>query len=335
MMQQTPQYRPAENYLQHHFNTYITIDNIYTVFFSHMDNGFSAAGEFHDFYELVYVDHGAIYAEVGPPDGEHKTVLLEQGTAYLHAPGMYHRHYVEGAMRGALCIISFQCTSPLLRRLEEQCFQLGRRQKEYLSAAMHYASHLFKGVLDSRPRFIFIRAENCDKLMEQMFQNHLELLFLDFLCGSNEQNRGETLWKDTAAENMVEEVQVYLKQNIYAKVSINDICQKFAYSKTTLCNKFRAATGNSIIQYFNHLKVEEAMGLMENTGETITNIAERLSFSSCQYFSRVFKQVVGIYPREFKKSISNQVNAKFLQQLSTHNEKNNKYLHMLNYETEQ
>lgn len=334
MSAQFSQYRPADDYMQHYFNTYITIDNVFTVFFSHMDNGFSSAGEFHDFHEFVYVDHGAIYTEVGPEDNR-QTFLLEQGTAYFHAPGVYHRHYVQNNMRGALCIISFYCASPYLKRLEEHPFQLNRRQKELLAATMHYASHLFKGVQDSRPRFIFIRAENCNKLMEQMFKNNLELLFLDFLCGDYTHEQSTTLWLDAAAEGMVEEVQNYLKSHIYSKVNINDICQKFAYSKTTLCNKFKAVTGNSIIQYFNHLKIEEAMNLMENTGDTITNISEKLNFSSCQYFSRVFKQVVGIYPREFKKSISNRVNAKFLQQISTHNEKNSKYFHMLNYNPEQ
>lgn len=296
----------------------MVIDNIYTIFFSHMGNGYSSAGESHNFHEFVYVDQGEILLETGDSENRH-VIRLEQGSGYLHAPNVYHRHFVEKNMRGSLCIISFGCDSPILSRLDESVVFLTRRQKEYLATTMNCASHLFKGVVEYKTKLIFFRSENCDRLMEQILQNNLELLFLNILCDYKAREDDGGRLKNGMPELIVEEVQNYLKQNIYIKISISEICKRFAYSKTSLCNKFKAATGMSIIQYFNQLKIEAAMDLIENDNDTITHIAARLNFSSCQYFSKVFKQVVGIYPREFKSSITQKKNSKYLRKFTIYN----------------
>lgn len=55
-------------------------------------------------------------------------------------------------------------------------------------------------------------------------------------------------------------------------------------------------------EYVNKLRIEKSMELLRNTEMSITEIAERMGFSSSRYFSTAFKKYTGITPTQFKES---------------------------------
>lgn len=306
-------------YLCYPLETHLRIDSVFTAFFAHMAHGYSSDGETHDFYELIYVDSGEINVEI--EDGPEKSVFkLKQGNLYLHAKNHYHRHCVTGQTKNSVCIISFNSeNSHVLSLVEEQIIHLTRRQKEYLSDAMRCASGIFKEIVEEDRRFLLLKRDGYYTFLDQIFKNSIELLFLDIVREDVTQNENgiihgdSMILKDKANEQTIENVKLFLKQNIFKKVKIADICNQFSYSRTTLCIKFKADTGMSIIDYFNHIKIEQSVEMIENSSLSLTMIASRLNFSSYQYFSKVFKDCNGIYPREYKKSIKQKENVRLLQ----------------------
>lgn len=304
----------------------LKIDNVYTVFFNNMRNNYSSAGESHKFYEFIYTDSGEVLVEIDSADGR-RTMKLEQGWAYLHPPNQFHRHFVTNQMKSTVCIISFECDDEVLRQIADKVIVLTNEQKAHLAKIMEYAAKIFKTIYEEGHYFKFFKFESYNHLIDQMFQNSLELMFLDMiiLADGNARVRSGML-KDQAAETLIEDIKDYLKQSIYDKVSIADICARFAYSKTTISNKFKDATGMSIIHYFQYLKVEEAVDLIENGKLSITNIASMLNFSSCQYFSLVFKSILGVGPRAYKKSITNKENVKYNASKNWGTKKDSKHL---------
>lgn len=315
-----------EQYLKHSFMSYLKIDNVYTVFFNSMRKNYSSAGESHGFYEFIYTDRGELLVEIDGEDGR-ETLKLEQGWGYLHPPNQFHRHYVTNQMKSTVCIVSFDCNDEVLKQIAKKVLILTTEQKAYLAKIMGYAAKIFKTIYEENQYFKFFKFESYNHLIDQMFQNTLELMFLDMivLADGNARIRSGIL-KDQASETLVEDIKDYLKQSIYDKVSIADICAKFSYSKTTISNKFKDVTGMSIIHYFQYLKVEEAVELIESGSLNITSIAAMLNFSSCQYFSLVFKSILGVNPRAYKKSITNKENVKYNPSKNWGIEKNSKHL---------
>ena len=94
-----------------------------------------------------------------------------------------------------------------------------------------------------------------------------------------------------------------MNENIYGNISVECICREFYLGKTAASTKFKQETGKSIIEYYNHLKVTKAIDLMYRTNMNVTEISEALSFSSSQYFSRVFKKHTGVVPSMYKYEI--------------------------------
>lgn len=66
---------------------------------------------------------------------------------------------------------------------------------------------------------------------------------------------------------------------------------------------FKRYTGESLIAYINQVRVEKAKELLRNSNDKIYLIAEEVGFSSQPYFIRVFKNVTGMSPNEYRKSL--------------------------------
>ena len=72
-------------------------------------------------------------------------------------------------------------------------------------------------------------------------------------------------------------------------------------SKYYLCRVLREKTHKTPIEYVLFKKIEFAKDLLLFSNEKISDIYGQLSFSDQSHFSKTFKNIVGMYPTEFKK----------------------------------
>jgi AraC-like DNA-binding protein len=71
-------------------------------------------------------------------------------------------------------------------------------------------------------------------------------------------------------------------------------------SRSNLMRVFKAATGQSPIEYLIRLRIQKAMALLRNTDLTVTEIAIEVGFNDSNYFTRQFRKVHGQSPRRFR-----------------------------------
>ena len=86
------------------------------------------------------------------------------------------------------------------------------------------------------------------------------------------------------ASNTVYKMLRYIDREYINRESVRVVSEKLSYN-----------------EYFLQIKVLYAKKLLSN-GMTVSEIAEKLSFSSQNYFSVVFKRKVGVSPLQYKKS---------------------------------
>lgn len=85
-------------------------------------------------------------------------------------------------------------------------------------------------------------------------------------------------------------------------LNIEFLCQNMGVSRASLYNRLKSLTSMGANEYVNKLRIEKSMDLLRNTEMSITEIAERMGFSSSRYFSTAFKKYTGITPTQFKES---------------------------------
>ncbi len=105
----------------------------------------------------------------------------------------------------------------------------------------------------------------------------------------------------TNAEKIINEIDKYLKINLDCDNGIVVICKKFAISQPYLSKIFKKTKNMTYNEYLISLKVSSAKALLrERKDLLIADIAEQTGFADQFYFSRVFKNITGKTPSEFR-----------------------------------
>lgn len=97
----------------------------------------------------------------------------------------------------------------------------------------------------------------------------------------------------------------YLTDHFLQNLSLDQIAQDLRYSKNYLCRTFKQASGYTIDEYVNRLRINKAYGMVCYTNQDFTTISRLCGFSSIHYFSRMFHKIVGISPTQSRNQRQN------------------------------
>lgn len=114
-----------------------------------------------------------------------------------------------------------------------------------------------------------------------------------------------TTVRDTAAGHpLVRSVSEYVNDNLDTPLRLDDIAAAVFLSPSHLSRTFRKLAGVSISEFIAGQRLENAVHYLQNTGMSVTEIAEQLGFSSATYFTAWFRRMTGQPPLQFRKKSS-------------------------------
>lgn len=99
--------------------------------------------------------------------------------------------------------------------------------------------------------------------------------------------------------HIVANVKKYIKEHIEEKLTLNKVAKEFNISPNYLSILFSKHSDIGFSDYINQNKVEAAKKMMADGNYKIYEISDKLGFESAFYFSRVFKKVTGVSPRDY------------------------------------
>ncbi|WP_099469087.1 response regulator [Konateibacter massiliensis] len=109
--------------------------------------------------------------------------------------------------------------------------------------------------------------------------------------------------KSSYKNHIILNVQKYINSHIEEKLSLNDIAFVFGISPNYLSALFKKNSELGFTDYVNTTKIKRAKVLLKDSNLKVYEVADQLGFESAFYFSKVFKKVEGISPREFIQQI--------------------------------
>jgi AraC family transcriptional regulator len=95
-----------------------------------------------------------------------------------------------------------------------------------------------------------------------------------------------------------------METELSTDIDLNRLAVESGYSRNHFLRMFRAATGDTPHRYLLHLRVKKAQAMMKNKSTHLIDIALATGFSSHAQLSRVFRQVLGVTPSEYRRAIS-------------------------------
>jgi len=100
-------------------------------------------------------------------------------------------------------------------------------------------------------------------------------------------------------DKLIAMIQDYIDENLKGKLQLNEIADAFGLSPAYLSVLFKKNTDIGFSEYVYTRKIEHAKKMLLSDDMKVYEVADALGFESAYYFSKVFKKVTGVSPREF------------------------------------
>ena len=102
-------------------------------------------------------------------------------------------------------------------------------------------------------------------------------------------------------EELCYQVMDYINTHIFSITSLSEVAKCFSYDYTYISKIFSQTTSQSISEYYRFQRLEVARVLIHENAMRLTEIAEKLGYSSIYSFSKAFKKQYGVPPREYRR----------------------------------
>ena len=104
--------------------------------------------------------------------------------------------------------------------------------------------------------------------------------------------------RDTLIRRLIDHTEANFHKPTF---SLTTLSETFSYSPKYLSHLFRAKTGVTYSEYLRSLRIRYATTLFDHGIESVKSVALLSGFSDPLYFSTVFKNAVGVSPKDYKK----------------------------------
>lgn len=103
---------------------------------------------------------------------------------------------------------------------------------------------------------------------------------------------------------VIEQVKNIIKSKFSdPSLSLNNVATELHISMNYLSSLFKKETGQSFTQYLTNFRIDKAKELLKTTDLKTYEIAYEVGYDDPQYFSTVFKKIVGVSPSEYREMI--------------------------------
>lgn len=286
-------------YLMHPLEDAVTVSKIYTIYYLEYAKDYVSHGESHDFWELNYADKGTVYVSCG--DEEYR---IEKGSLILLPPNVHHRLRADGESPSNAFIVSFDARSAALDLLGCTVLKAAPVLGDLLKSIAKESERTFQLPLLRAPVVQLQAREDAPLGSQQIVRMRLEELLIHILREAG--SRGEPRIFTSRAkfdDAIAARIQVILERERFRPLSLEKLTQEIGYGKTYLCSVFKRVCGESIMERHARLRLEEAKYLLRESGMTVAEVADRLGFSSPQYFTRFFTRHENMPPAKYAKSM--------------------------------
>ncbi|MDR1019095.1 MAG: response regulator [Lachnospiraceae bacterium] len=101
-------------------------------------------------------------------------------------------------------------------------------------------------------------------------------------------------------DNIIDKAKSIIEENFMKDISLNEISRKVNVSPYYFSKMFKESEDITYIDYLTNLRIDLAKKKLLTTDETIKEICHSVGYNDPNYFSRIFKNKVGMSPSEFK-----------------------------------
>ncbi len=144
-----------------------------------------------------------------------------------------------------------------------------------------------------------LRAGVTDYIGKPFSARHLRERVATILKGEDERKNEDIKNPGEVLDNISD----YLRAHYDEDISLPSLATMAGMSRFRFCRLFKERFGQSFVSYVNRIRIRIALELLGKPQLTISEIAYFVGFKTVGHFERVFKDIQGLCPREYRKRL--------------------------------
>jgi Response regulator containing CheY-like receiver domain and AraC-type DNA-binding domain len=92
----------------------------------------------------------------------------------------------------------------------------------------------------------------------------------------------------------------YLLERYAREVGVREVADLVSLNQSYFCTLFKSETGYTFSDFVTRLRLRRAKELLLTSDDRVYEIAEAVGYSTARYFAKVFREVEGLTPREYR-----------------------------------
>lgn len=104
---------------------------------------------------------------------------------------------------------------------------------------------------------------------------------------------------------LIRKVLTQIDYDITADLGLKKLAAQLNVNPSYLSTLFKKETGSTLTEYVNQKRIEHAVFLLNSSGLQIQMIAQYSGIPDVNYFTKTFKKIIGITPKEYRDRLSN------------------------------
>lgn len=259
-----------------------------------LDENFNYPYHWHSAVELVYVFEGLQEAEVNG-----RKVLLGEKDIMIIAGGDIHGFHT-GSDKSKRAFIQFD-----ISMLDG--FGDIRAIKPYLSETRHIPSntdHSLQEALEDQ----ILKIIHAYEKKEFAYALYLNARIFDILVilsrslvHTIHSEASKYNIKKTGGLEKINQTFKYIESNYPSEITLHDAAKAAGFSVYHFSRIFKEATGKSFLEYINEFRIKQSEKYLSSANATVAEAAYAAGFNSIATFNRLFKEIKGCTPSEYKK----------------------------------
>ena len=101
--------------------------------------------------------------------------------------------------------------------------------------------------------------------------------------------------------------QEFIETNYADKIAVDMLAGKFAIGRRSFERRFKKATGNTVVEYMQRVKIEAAKRSFESSRKNINEVMFDVGYTDTKAFRTLFKKITGLTPIEYRNKYNKQV----------------------------
>lgn len=113
----------------------------------------------------------------------------------------------------------------------------------------------------------------------------------------------ESVIESSYALEKLDEIFQYVEEHYQEQITLSDVAQAAGFSPFYFTRFFKKNVGKTFLQFLNEYRIDKAKWILMNEDRSVNEIIERTGIGSTKTYYRLFKEIVGMSPKEYKKKL--------------------------------